>query len=113
MLVVLLAQVALVQNPLAVKHPTPIPLRLIHAEDYPLQARRHGWEGTVIADLTIDARGIVDSCDVVKSTGYKLLDDTTCGILIRRARFQPARDRDGNAVADVFRTPEIGWKASN
>ena len=112
MLLALFAQVALAQNPLAVTHPKPIPLRIIHADDYPFQARRHGWEGTVVADLTISARGTVDKCDVVKSSGYKLLDDTTCSILVKRARFHPARDKDGNAVADVVRTPEIGWKVS-
>lgn len=113
MLFAFLAQVALAQNPSAVTHPTPIPLRLINADDYPFQARRHGWEGTVVADLAISARGSVDKCDVVKSSGYKLLDDATCSILTKRARFKPARDKDGNAVADVFRTPEIGWHVSH
>ena len=48
----------------------------------------------------------------MKSSGYKILDDTTCSILAKRARFHPARDKDRNAVVDMFRTPEIGWKVS-
>jgi TonB family protein len=112
MLLAFLAQVVLAQNPVAVRHPTPTRTRFIHADDFPFQARQHGWQGAVVADLTISARGTVDKCDIAKSSGYKLLDDTTCQILVERARFQPARDKDGNAVEDMFRTPEIGWKVS-
>ena len=109
MLLAFLAQVALAQNPLALTHPKAIPLRIIHADDYPFEARRHGWGGTVVADLTVSARGTVEKCDIEKSSGYKLLDDTTCSILVKRARFYPARDKDGSAVADMFQTPEISW----
>lgn len=113
MLLALLAQVALTQNPLAVTHPKGIPLPVFYADDYPFEARQHRWAGTVIADLTINARGGVDKCDLVKSSGYKLLDDTTCSILVKRARFHPARDKDGNAVTDIVRTPEIRWGVSH
>jgi TonB family protein len=85
---------------------------VFHADDYPFAARRHGWQGTVIADLTISARGTVDKCDVVKSSGYEVLDNSTCDILVKRAQFRPARDKSGNAVADIFRTPEIHWGVS-
>jgi TonB family protein len=112
MLLTVLAQVALAQNPLAATHTEAIPRPVFHADDYPFAARRHGWQGTVIADLTINVRGTVDKCDVVKSSGYKLLDDSTCDLLVKRAQFHPARDKGGNAVADIFRTPEIRWAVS-
>jgi protein TonB len=111
MLFALLAQVALAQTPLAVTHPQIIGGAIFHADDYPMEARRSLWSGTVIADLTINARGAVDDCKIVQSSGHKLLDDTTCSILLKRARFKPARDKDGNAVEDTIRTPEIGWAA--
>jgi protein TonB len=113
MLVALLAQAALAQNPLAVTHPKALPFSVLYANDYPFEARRHGWEGTVIADLTISARGAVDKCDIVKSSGYKLLDDTTCSILVKRARFHPAHDKDGKAVADMVRSPGIHWEVTH
>jgi protein TonB len=113
MLFALLAQAALAQNPLAVTHPKALPFSVLYASDYPLEARRRGWEGTVVADLTISVSGAVDKCDLVKSSGYKLLDDTTCRILVRRARFHPAHDKDGNAVVDKVRSPEISWKATH
>jgi protein TonB len=112
MLLTVLAQVALAQNPVAVTHPKALSRPVFYADDYPFAARRHGWQGTVIADLTINARGTVDKCAVVKSSGYKLLDDSTCDILVKRAQFHPARDKSGNAVADIFRTPEIHWGGS-
>lgn len=111
MLLALLAQIALAQNPLAVTHPKVIGRPIFHADDYPMEARRNLWSGTVIADLTINERGAVDECKIVMSSGHKLLDDTTCSILVKRARFKPARDKDGNAIIDTFQTPEIGWAA--
>lgn len=107
----LLAQVAVAQNPLAVTHPKAIGGPIFYADDYPMEARRSLWSGKVVADLRISARGTVDDCKIVESSGHKLLDDTTCRILVKRARFKPARDKDGNAVVDTFRTPEIGWAA--
>jgi TonB family protein len=111
MLLALLAQAAVAHNPDAVSHPRIVGGAIFHADDYPLEARRHLWSGTVIADLTINARGTVDDCKIVESSGHELLDDMTCTILIKGARFKPARDKDGNAVPDTIRTPEIGWAA--
>ena len=112
MFLALAAQVALVQNPLAVTHPKVVSGPIFHADDYPMEARRNLWTGAVIADLKINEHGTVDECTIVESSGHKLLDDTTCSILVKRARFKPARDKDGNAVVDTFRTPEIGWEAT-
>jgi TonB family protein len=109
MLIAFLAQIALAQNSFAVTHPKPISLPLFYPSDYPVEARGNGWQGTVVADLTIDTNSKVDRCDIVKSSGYKLLDDTTCGILIKRARFHPAKDKSGNPVIDVLRTPPVTW----
>jgi TonB family protein len=106
MLLTVLAQVALAQNPLAVTHPRAIPRPVFHADDYPFAARRHGWQGTVIADLTISARGTVDKCDVVKSSGYKLLDDSTCYILVKRANFIPREARAETRSQTFFEHPQ-------
>ena len=112
MLLVLLAQVALAQNPLAVTHPKIAGGPIFYADDYPMEARDNQWSGTDIADLTINARGTVDQCVIVQSSGHKLLDDTFCRILIKRARFKPARDKDGNPVTDILRTPAMSWEVS-
>jgi len=97
------------QNRLAVRHPKGNRAPLFEAGDYPAEARKHGWEGSVIADLTIDTRGRVSKCVIVKSSSYSALDNATCQIFVKRARFYPARDAKGSPVEDVVRTPPINW----
>ena len=113
MILAVLAQVALAQNPLAVTHPKITGGPIFHADDYPMEARNNRWSGTDVADVTINARGTVDQCKIVQSSGHKLLDDTFCSILIKRGRFKPAQDKDGNAVADTIRTPPMTWEVSD
>jgi protein TonB len=98
-----------IHNPLAVTHPKGDRRPLFEASDYPPEARRSGWEGSVIADLTVTAKGRVSQCVVGESSGYAVLDQATCTILTTRAKFYPAKDRSGNAVEDVVRTPPINW----
>ena len=102
-----LAEVA--QNPLAVRHPKGNKALLFEAGDYPAEARKHGWEGSVIADLTVDPQGRVSKCVIVKSSTYSVLDKATCQIMTARAHFYPARDAHGAPVEDVVRTPPINW----
>jgi protein TonB len=109
MLLLILAQVAVAQNPLAVVHPKGDGGPLFSSSDYPAEAYRHGWKGSVVADLTINVNGRVSKCEIVQSSGYAVLDSRTCDILVQRASFYPARDRDKKAVEDVIRTPPINW----
>ncbi len=83
---------------------------LLSAADYPGEAVRHGWQGDVVADLTISPEGRVSTCRIVTSSGHGLLDEATCKIMLKRAKFYPARDKDGRPVADTLRTPPINWR---
>lgn len=83
---------------------------LFSVDDYPKEAVRHGWQGDVVADITVSPEGRVSDCQIVRSSGHQLLDDTTCRIIMTRARFIPARDKDGKSVWDRFRTPPVTWK---
>ncbi|HEY0149019.1 MAG TPA: energy transducer TonB [Allosphingosinicella sp.] len=88
----------------------PIP-RLINAEDYPAAALRAGEQGTVRVGLDVSPEGRVTACTITASSKSASLDATTCRILRSRARFTPARDSAGTAVADRFET-SLGWKLS-
>lgn len=83
---------------------------LFSADDYPAAAQRNGEEGTVQANLLIGPDGKVQSCTVIRSSNSKALDDATCSILQRRARFKPARDVNGMAVSDTVTTPPVVWR---
>ena len=65
--------------------------------DYPLRARRRGWEGAVALRLRVDAEGRVAVVEVTRSSGHAVLDDAACAAA-REWRFAPAM-RDGEPVA--------------
>lgn len=73
----------------------------IEADDYPQAAIRAAEEGSVTVKLAIDARGSVAGCDVLKSSGSQVLDGATCKAIQRRARYKPATDGAGRAIAAV------------
>lgn len=73
---------------------------LISMDDYPASALRARAEGDVHFRLAIGANGRVSGCVVIASSGNSALDMATCRIMRSRARFEPARNRNGPA-ADV------------
>ena len=83
---------------------------LFSADDYPSSAQRDGAEGTAQASLTIGTDGRVTACNITRSTGNSSLDQATCNILRRRARFTPAKDQNGQPITDSYSTPPIRWQ---
>lgn len=75
---------------------------------YPDAALRDGTEGTVRARLQIGGDGRVTGCTVTQSASGPL-DSFACRIL-RRARFTPARDSNGNPTTDTYVTPPIRFE---
>jgi protein TonB len=83
---------------------------LFSGDDYPAIAQARGEQGTVRAELAVDDRGRVTGCSIRQSSGFAALDNATCRILQRRARFTPARDVDGKAIPDKIMTPAVVWR---
>lgn len=73
---------------------------LFSDRDYPLEAVRNKEQGAVTFRLDVGSDGRPAGCAVTSSSGSALLDSTTCRLLRERARFEPARDSSGKAVAD-------------
>ena len=90
--------------------PPPRPQGIFSYQDYPVEALRNHWEGSVVAELTVNERGAVTVCKIVKSSGHEVLDATTCNLLIQRAKFKPAMDDAGRPRNDLVQTPPINWK---
>lgn len=42
--------------------------------EYPEEARKKGWEGTVIIEALVDIDGTVADVNVTQSSGYRILD---------------------------------------
>ena len=83
---------------------------LFSGDDYPASAQAAGAEGTAQASLTIGPDGRVTGCNIIRSAGNSALDQATCNILRRRAKFTPARDQNGQPVTDTITTPPIRWQ---
>lgn len=60
----------------------------LSTNDYSFRSKNQNQSGAVILQLEVDpVRGWVQSCKVVKSSGFELLDKSSCFNLQRRARF--------------------------
>lgn len=81
----------------------------ITTEDYPSASIRNNEEGTVAIAVRVGADGRVSSCEVTGSSGYPALDAVTCRLYARRARFEPALDADGVAVAATY-SDRVRWQ---
>lgn len=75
--------------------------------DYPAAAWEAGAGGTVSVRFTVALDGRAVNCRITRSSGTRLLDETTCRLIERRYRFDPSRDRDGRPVlSDVVEDHE-------
>lgn len=63
--------------------------------DYPLEAGEQGVSGTVGVRFVVAVDGRVPRCQVTRSSGSRLLDDTTCRLIVQRYRYRPAHDAAG------------------
>ena len=79
-------------------------------DDYPAAALGSGAHGRVSVMLRIDTQGRITDCHVLRSSGSSILDQATCNIMHRRARFTPAMDSNGNPVVSYI-AQHVDWTA--
>jgi len=84
----------------------------ISYDDYPVEALRNRLQGTTRFEMTVDEAGRATACKVLKSSGHDVLDQQACAVLLRRAKFKPARNDAGGAVPGVWRHLVV-WTPSN
>ncbi len=65
--------------------------------------------GTVRLALTVTPQGRVKACEIIESSGNVRIDENTCAMLTRRARFTPAKDKRGRPVEGRWES-RIHWK---
>ena len=75
--------------------------------DYPTLAVRQGWQGTVLLRVRVLQSGTVESVEVVKSSGKKVLDDAAIHT-VERWVFAPSTR--GSTPVDGFATVPIEFK---
>lgn len=59
--------------------------------------------------LTVAESGRVTDCSVLQTTGQESVDQALCDIMIRRSRWEPARDKQGNPLSVQVRYTAT-WK---
>lgn len=67
------------------------------------------YTGTVGFRLSVGASGRVENCSVTRSSGVSALDQATCQLITRRARFDPAKNGQGRAVAGTY-SSAVRWQ---
>lgn len=70
--------------------------------DFPEYAQRMGAFGTIGFKLQVDATGRPTECAILNTSGFWLLDNRACELLIERGRFDPALDTKGVAISSSF-----------
>lgn len=66
------------------------------------------YTGVARFQLSVGTNGRVTDCRITSSTGHGALDDATCKLIERRARFDPAKDANGDKVAGSY-SSAIRW----
>lgn len=70
--------------------------------DYKTSWINRGWAGSAGFRLQVGADGRVQGCQITRSTGHAALDEATCALVTRRARFDPARNGAGDKVSGSY-----------
>ena len=70
---------------------------------------REDRSGSTGFTVTVDTEGKVASCQVTRSSGHADLDDATCKLVTRRARFKPATDGEGNPTTGSY-SNSVRWQ---
>ena len=83
---------------------------LYRASDYPELGREQRPTGTVAYAVAVDAAGAATGCSIDESSGSPDLDKATCQLVMERAKFRPAKNDEGKAVAGTFRS-RMRWRS--
>lgn len=76
---------------------------------YPARALAAGEHGLVGFTVRLDKAGQPTNCEVTHSSGYRLLDEETCQLIVIHAVFKPVKDAAGNKVNQVSEGV-VNWK---
>lgn len=77
--------------------------------DYRTVWINRGWDGVAGFSLSVGTNGRVENCTITQSTGHTALDQATCRLVQRRARFNPAKNDQGEKVSGTF-SSAVRWQ---
>lgn len=74
----------------------------VRSSDYPKEAKKIRAVGTVNFVVKVSQDGLPIACVIVKSSGNILLDNATCSLVMKRAKFNPPKNIQGNYEEGYF-----------
>ncbi|MEO9463514.1 MAG: TonB family protein [Marinomonas sp.] len=89
--------------------PRGAPSDWITQRDYRSSWIRREMTGVASFSLGVGTNGRVTECSVTRSTGHDALDAATCKLISKRARFNPAKDRNGDIVTGSY-SSSVRWQ---
>lgn len=104
MLVLLMLAAAQAADPTAAAIPVGNPYS---PSDYPLRVLQQNVSGRVRVEVTISPEGKPFRCQPVAPSGSPELDAVTCSSMMKRGRFKPALDHNGQPRVGVVRQTAI------
>jgi protein TonB len=81
----------------------------VTTDDYPPSALRAGQQGRTSFRLEVGTDGRATACSITQSSGWPELDQTTCRILMHKARFTAALDAGGKPTT-AFYANSVLWQ---
>ena len=84
---------------------------LFSVNDFPEYLVREGTFRIVYTRTTVGPDGSLQNCTVEATSGDAKLDEYTCALIVKRARFSAARWTDGSPAYGLIRVP-VSWIAT-
>ena len=75
----------------------------VTVSDYRSSLISRGDQGIIRFRLSIDTDGRPTQCHIQGGNASEALEDYACGLLVRRARFEPVLDKNGEAMESFYR----------
>lgn len=79
-------------------------------DDVPTSVRSKGGHYSVLFRTVVGPNGVLQGCEIERSSPDNALDAFTCSLVVKRAKLKPARWVDGSPVVGVFRSTVV-WQA--
>lgn len=70
-------------------------------KNYPPRALAAGEEGPVFFVVKLGKDGAPTACQVTHGSGYPLLDEETCNLIVQHAVFTAAKDANGHSIKET------------
>ncbi|VAW02714.1 hypothetical protein MNBD_ALPHA04-2186 [hydrothermal vent metagenome] len=78
--------------------------------DIPREIWKSTTRGKLFVVFTVNANGRARGCRIKKSSGNAALDEITCRLIEERFLFEPARNRNGAAIAQPYGWVQEWWR---